>query len=162
MWQGLAEMSVTQLTKKQAKALGAMLNCPSIAAAAKACGLGERTLFRYLTDPVFIACYEDARRAQVGHAVAHLQRMTTTAAVVLEEIMTDPLARSASKIAAARVVLDLIVRSTQSGEASEPGPPMPQPPKLDLSVLDDEEFVWFRRIRKKLSGSGQAIGTTSV
>ncbi len=50
------------LTHKQDKALIALLTEPTITAAAKKAGIGERTLYRWLDDPLFAGALRQARR----------------------------------------------------------------------------------------------------
>ena len=50
------------LSAKQDKALIALLTEPTISAAAKKVGIGERTLHTWLRDATFTAAYREARR----------------------------------------------------------------------------------------------------
>lgn len=65
------------------KALKALLESNSIRDAAKACGLSEETLYRYLRDKDFKAEYRDARRQTVETALGQIQRLTAEAAETL-------------------------------------------------------------------------------
>ena len=97
-----------RLTGRQERALWALLSEPSIAAAAQAAGIGERTLHRWLDDPGFQDAYYDARRQAVGQAVARLQRAACTAVDTLEAVMADLTAPAAARVSAAKVVLEQV------------------------------------------------------
>lgn len=106
-------MHVKPLGAKQAKVLAALLSSPSITDAAKLAKLSERSVFRYLKDPVFIDLYRQARSEQVRQAVCQVQRISAKAATVLEEIMIDPCAKPSSKVLACRTVLDCALRAVE-------------------------------------------------
>ncbi len=145
------------------KALSALLCSPTLAAAAKQSGIPERSLYRYLRTPHFADAYRAARSEQVQEALAQLQRVALKAVLMLEQVLTDPMAKGSARVTACKTVLDCAMRTIQADDADAQLMALETTkPKPDLSQLTDEEFVWFRRIRKKLSGSGQAIGTTSV
>ncbi|MFN7020210.1 MAG: hypothetical protein ACK4WH_02630 [Phycisphaerales bacterium] len=93
------------LTPEQEAAIAALIANATIAKAAEAAGISERTLYRYLKDPDFRAAYRDARRQTFSQAIALSQRYTPIAVNVLAKVMTDPLAANASKVAAAAAVM---------------------------------------------------------
>ena len=58
--------------------------------AARAAGIGVRTLLRWLKLPEFQSSYRQARRDVFGQAIARLQQGTSPAATTLLKIMIDP------------------------------------------------------------------------
>ena len=62
------------LTVKQEGAIVALLNEQSVARAATAARVGERTLYRWLREPAFSRAYRQARRDAFGQAIALTQR----------------------------------------------------------------------------------------
>ena len=52
--------SAEALKPVQRRAILALLECPTVAEAAEAVGKSERTLFRWLRDPLFRACLDHA------------------------------------------------------------------------------------------------------
>jgi hypothetical protein len=56
------ESEKRELTVKQIKAIEALLSQPTTATAAKAAGVSQATLFRWLNDPTFAAAYRSARK----------------------------------------------------------------------------------------------------
>ena len=66
------------------KALIALLGSNSIRDAAKACGLSEVTIYRYLNDQDFRREYREVRRQSVENAIGQMQRLTADAADTLE------------------------------------------------------------------------------
>lgn len=94
------------LTPAQANAVIALLNEPSISRAAKAAGVGERTIHSWLDrDDAFIAAYRKARRQTFGTAIALTARFAPMAVNVLAKIMVDVQAPYASRVAAASNLL---------------------------------------------------------
>lgn len=109
----MADVSKKILTGRQWKALASLLTTSTITAAAKACAIPERTLYRFLKDPNFADAYRDARCAQVHAAIAQLQRVATKAAMTLETLLGDPLTKGSTKVSACKVVLDAALRATE-------------------------------------------------
>jgi len=95
-----------KLGRKQEEAIAALLSQRSIEEAARTCGLGARTLIRWLKLPEFQAAYRDARRAAVSQSVARLQQATGAAVSTLLKVMVDPSTPPATKVRAADSVLD--------------------------------------------------------
>lgn len=93
------------LNRNQRKALVELLRRPTIAQAAKAADLGERTLYRYLADPFF----KRELRARQGHiTVATTSALIGAADVavkVLVGILEDKDATNGEKIRAGQVLL---------------------------------------------------------
>ncbi len=93
------------LTPSQEQALIAMLNEPTIERAAKAAGVGERTLHRWLDDPVFSRAYRKARREAFAQAISASQRYAPLAVQTLAKIMADATLSVASRVSAATALL---------------------------------------------------------
>jgi hypothetical protein len=97
------------------RAVAALLTEPSIAAAAKAAGISESTLLRWMQDPTFRDRLRAARRSVVEDAVGRLQQAATLA--------VDALARNlacgtpAVEVSAAKGILDLTMKSLESDTA---------------------------------------------
>ena len=95
-----------KLGRKQEDAIAALLSQRSIDEAARSCGVGARTLIRWLKLPEFNAAYRDARRAAVSQSVARLQQATGAAVSTLLKVMIDPSTPASTKVRAADSVLD--------------------------------------------------------
>lgn len=107
-----------QLTRRQEKALLALLTSPSVAEAARAAGIGERTLWRWFQQEPFARRYRELRRQSVAQAVARLQRSAGVAVETLEAVMTDKQAPAAARVRAAVATLELAVRGAELEELS--------------------------------------------
>lgn len=94
------------LTAKQHKAIAALISEPTLAAAALKTGVGERTLYTWLSEPAFSDAYAAARRECVSNAIAQLQRSTSDAVKVLTSIMNDTEEKGATRLQAAKTILD--------------------------------------------------------
>ncbi len=73
-----------KLTRKAEQAIAALLEHPTIAEAAKACGVSERSLWRWLQRDDFRIRYRLAQRAVVDSAITKLQAATVRAVETLE------------------------------------------------------------------------------
>lgn len=103
---GPDDLELDGLTPRQHQAILALLGKPTIAAAAKACDIGERTLHTWLDDSAFYAAYLAARRRVMQHTIAQLQQQSTEAVKTLTAIMKDKKASAPARISAARSVLE--------------------------------------------------------
>lgn len=93
------------LTPKQEQALIALLNEPTIERAAKTAGVGERTLHRWLDEPVFSRAYRQARREAFSQAIAASQRYAPVAVQTLAKIMADATLSVSARVSAATALL---------------------------------------------------------
>jgi hypothetical protein len=66
-----------------------LLSHRNIEEAAKAAGIGYKTLLRWLELPEFQAAYRKARREAVQQAIARLQQATGIASLTILKLMTD-------------------------------------------------------------------------
>ena len=98
--------------KKEA-AVSALITSASIAEAARLAGVGERTLYSWLTDKTFQEQYRTARREVVNQALAQLQRVSSIAVNTLSEIMEDTKAPAGSRVSASKAVLELAIRAVE-------------------------------------------------
>jgi len=105
-----------KLTRKQQKAIVALLACPSIEAAAAVAGIGQRSLYRWLRLDQFQQAYASARKEIVSQAVTKLQATMTAAVDTLQTVMSDPEAPPSARVSAAKTVLDLALKSGQLEE----------------------------------------------
>ncbi len=89
------------LSPNQEKAILALLQEPTIAKAAKAAQIGERTIHRWLCDSDFGRAYRKARREAFGHAIALTKHYAPLAVNTLATIMADTSAPSLARVTAA-------------------------------------------------------------
>jgi hypothetical protein len=82
--------SLSNLNRNQRKALDALLKSTTVAEAAQLADLGERTLYRYLTDPDFDAALRNRQTRVVSETVAALIGGSGEALDVLKDVMNDP------------------------------------------------------------------------
>jgi len=95
-----------KLSRNKERAIAALLVNPSIPDAAKAVGIGDRTLWRWLKIPEFKKAYGDARKELVRHAVVKVQAAMSEAVETLRAIMKDDGAPASARVASARVIID--------------------------------------------------------
>jgi hypothetical protein len=95
-----------KLTRKKELAIAALLSQPSIPAAAKVVGIGEKTLWRWLQHQDFREAYLQARRQVVQQVISNVQNSMKKAVDTLLEVMEDPNSPTSSKVQAARSIID--------------------------------------------------------
>lgn len=95
-------------------AIEALLRCSTVGAAAREIGIGERTLYRWLTFPEFAAEYQRARRKVVLDTVGRLQTLTSKAADTLERNLNCE--NPSIEIRAAVAILNQTFRGTEIAE----------------------------------------------
>jgi hypothetical protein len=93
------------LTHKQEAAIIALLNEPTVSKAAVACGLNDRTIYRWLDESAFSKAYRKARREAFAQAIAATQRYAPVAVQTLAKIMTDPTLSASARVSAATSLL---------------------------------------------------------
>ena len=98
-----------QGTKRRLAMLERSIELPlterNVEEAARAAGIGVRTLLRWLKLPEFQSSYRQARRDVFGQAIARLQQGTSPAATTLLKIMIDPSTPASTRVRAAECVL---------------------------------------------------------
>ena len=105
-----------KLSRNQYKALKALLQCPSVAAAARSCGLGERTLWRYLEGSAFRAELSKQQDGLVAAVTASLVGLGGDAVTVLHEALTD---KNTSVNIKTRVARDWLAQMGKSVELAD-------------------------------------------
>ena len=106
----------SELTAKQELALSAVVSHATLKEAAAAAGVSETTLWRYMKDETFSRRLSDARRDAVSHAALRLQRASSDAVTVLQELMLRSDAPASARTTAARAVLDYSFRVVEMDE----------------------------------------------
>jgi hypothetical protein len=101
-----------KLTRKQEEAIAALLLHPTLATAAKAAGIGQKTLWRWLRLEGFQMAYHQARREAISRAVGRLQYASTQAVKTLEAVMKQD-DSPAAQVTAARTVLEFAFRAVE-------------------------------------------------
>ena len=92
--------------RKKEDAIAALLCQRNVDDAARAAGIGARTLLRWLKVPEFQAAYRQARREAFSQSTARLQQASGAAVSTLLKIMVDPNAPASTRVRAADSVLD--------------------------------------------------------
>lgn len=124
-------------SRKEDDAIAALIVAPTIGAAADLCGLGRRTLGEWLEDPDFVAKYNAARRRVAEAAISRLQQATLKAVDALTRNLECGI--PASEIAAAKVLVEQMIRSIDAGAAMVAAmSPAPQHRGVFELVLQEE------------------------
>jgi transposase-like protein len=102
-----------ELGRRKEAAIVELLSQRNVEEAARAAGIGARTLYRWMKEPDFDAAYRTARRAAFSQSAARLQQMCSAAVTTLGKIMVDPNSPVASRVRAADSVLDHAAKSIE-------------------------------------------------
>ncbi len=95
----------SKLTPKQEQAVLALMTNQGVENAARAAGIGARTLYRWLQEPLFDQAYRKARRAAFGQSAARLQQATGVAVSAILKVMVDQQTPASARLRAAELVL---------------------------------------------------------
>ncbi len=106
-----------KLTRKQEQAIAALLQHRTIADAARASGISEKTLWRWLQLPDFAAAYRAARRQVVERAVSELQAACGEAVETLKRNLHCE--NPAVEIRAAQIILEQAIKGVELMDLQE-------------------------------------------
>jgi transposase-like protein len=102
-----------KLGRKQEDAIAALLSQRNIEEAARAAGVGTRTLIRWLKLAEFGKEYRKARREAVHQSIARLQQATGAASTIVLKLLTDPNVPAAVRLRAAECVFDRALKGVE-------------------------------------------------
>lgn len=94
--------------------IAALLENPTIDAAAKACGISRQTVYKRLDDAEFKREYTRLRRKVVENSCGVLQARIGEAAETLAEIMNDGKAPKMARVLAAKAVLEFGLKTIET------------------------------------------------
>lgn len=106
-------------SRKQEIFIACLLTEPNIREAASKSGISEATGFRWLQEPDFNEHYREARRAAVNQAISQLQQVSSSAVQTLKEVMADQGAPPASKVSAAKAVLEMAFKAVELDDLAQ-------------------------------------------
>jgi hypothetical protein len=98
------------LSRRQQKAIIALLSEETLHGAADVAGVNQATLWRWQQQPAFSEAYREARREAVKRAVARLQQAASKAVDALSAVMNDSDAGATARVSAARAVLEFAIK----------------------------------------------------
>jgi hypothetical protein len=102
-----------KLSRKKEQAIIALLEAPTVKEAAEMVKINPATLYKWMALPEFEEAYRKARHRAMGEAIARLQQASSKAVATLWDVMGDQEATPASRVTAARTVLELGMRGTE-------------------------------------------------
>lgn len=98
------------LSAKQQRAILALLSTKSVSEAAQAAKVGERTLWRWLGEPMFRARLAGAEADMLDAATRRLLQLQDGAIETVQTIMQDAEASAGVRLRAAQAVLDYLLK----------------------------------------------------
>ena len=99
------------MERKQKLAIVALLQQPTVEAAAKAVGVADVTLWRWMQQPEFTERYRAARRQVLEQAIAQLQRASSEAVETLRRNLSCTVA--SVEVRAALAIIDQAVKGAE-------------------------------------------------
>jgi hypothetical protein len=99
-----------ELSSAQRKGIAALLSARNVEAAAKASGIGERTLWRWLAEEHFKAALANEEMNLIDFAVRQLLQLQQGAIGILAKVLADPKTPASVKVRAALGMLDITVK----------------------------------------------------
>jgi hypothetical protein len=95
-----------ELTSAQRKAIPHLLACRNVETAARASGISERTLYRWLADDYFYSAVASAEGDAIDYAVRRLVKLADKAIDTIEAVLDDAKAPPSVRLRAALGALD--------------------------------------------------------
>ncbi len=108
-----------RLTPKQQAVLAALLSGATQAEAARAAGVGEKTVWRWRREPAFEAALRAGGAELVAAALRNLSALAQPAAATLGAILADDSASTSAKLKAAGIVFDNLLRLREQVDLAE-------------------------------------------
>jgi hypothetical protein len=127
--------------RKKEAAIAALLSQRNVEEAARAAGIGVKTLLRWLQIPEFVSAYRQARRDAFSQSVARLQQASSAAVTTLLKIMVDQSAPPSCRVRAAGTVLDHAVRAIESEDLEARVAELERTAEVEKASRDDEVTV---------------------
>lgn len=102
------------MTSRQKRALAALLQYPTVTAAAKAAGVSYSGLRGWLkNDDEFREAYQEELAGLISEAAAQAKQSISPALSTLQEITEDPSSPGAVRVSAAKTLLDAALKLTE-------------------------------------------------
>lgn len=105
-----------QKETKNEVVIAALLQSPTVAEAARSCGLSHTQVYARLNDPTFKAQYDAAKQEVIQQAITYVQSVTAAAIKRLHDIMLDPETAPQIQVNAAESILRNCIKLTEQGE----------------------------------------------
>jgi hypothetical protein len=101
------------------QAIISLLTAPNIEEAAKALGIGQTTLYRWLRLPEFQDELKEARRQAVNLAIGKLQQSTSKAVQVLQDVAENEEAPASARVSAAKTIIEMSLKAVELDDIIE-------------------------------------------
>lgn len=124
-------------SRKEDEAITALIAAPTVREASKLCGVSYNSLYVWMQEPEFAAKYAAAKKRIAEAAITKLQNATLKAVDALTRNLECGI--PASEIAAAKVLVEQMIRSIDAGAAMVAAmSPAPQHRGVFELVLQEE------------------------
>ena len=102
-----------KLSRKKEQAIKALLENDTHADAAKAAGIAEATLWRWLKEPEFKEAFRSAKLRVLEEAITKLQKASGQAISALLAIVLNDQAPASARVSGAKIILETAVKTVE-------------------------------------------------
>ena len=102
-----------KLSRKKEQAIKALLENDTHADAAKAAGIAEVTLWRWLQEPEFKEAFRSAKLRVLEEAITKLQKASGQAISALLAIVLNDQAPASARVSGAKIILETAVKTVE-------------------------------------------------
>lgn len=102
-----------KISRKKERAIKALLECDTHAEAARAAGIGEVTLWRWMQETDFKEAFRKAKRRVLDQAITNLQKATGKAISALLSVVGDEKAPASARVSGAKVILEIAIKAVE-------------------------------------------------
>jgi hypothetical protein len=103
-------MAENGITPKQKRCIAALLSERTIETAAQRAKIGERTIYRWLSDPAFKQALLNEEAEAIDLATRQLIRLQTPAVEVIQEVLLDKEMPAAVRLRAAQTAFNYLLK----------------------------------------------------
>jgi hypothetical protein len=98
-------------TRKMDAAIAALLTSPTIADAAKQCGVSRRTMQHWIKRESFRKQYAAAKRELLDSTINRLRTIGNEAATALQRVIADKETPASTTVSASRAVIEILLKN---------------------------------------------------
>lgn len=136
----MPRMTLAKRQRLWHKAIIALINSPTIAAAARALTIHESTLENWMRDPEFMEQFHIAQQTALGHGLAMIEGTFAENVEVLRELSKDKTVQPATRAAAAGKLIDIAIGiSKQRSNATYVKQLEEELNRLNSAIIEEEE-----------------------
>lgn len=99
--------------RKRERVIAALIECPTLAEAAKEASVSRSSIYRWLGEEEFAKRFREAKRATVSMAIGRIGASMHSAIAALNEVCSNKGADDKDRVAAAKTILEFGFRGVE-------------------------------------------------